>query len=99
MTSADMQWPFYSGERIVVHGPLVFVSKRTLIDYIIIFSSLFSDTIPCILLHTSARGIYTCTTSSKNLLYNSLDYIALACRLFESNQCQWHIICFRTLIV
>ena len=24
MASADMQWPFYAGERIVAHGPLVF---------------------------------------------------------------------------
>ena len=24
MASADIQWPFYSGERIVAHGPLVF---------------------------------------------------------------------------
>ena len=23
MASADMQWPFYSGEQIVAHGPLV----------------------------------------------------------------------------
>ena len=26
MASADMQWLFYSGERIVVHGPLVLIS-------------------------------------------------------------------------
>ena len=37
MASVDMQWLFYSDERIEVQGPLVYITYNTIISYLNLF--------------------------------------------------------------
>ena len=49
MASADMQWLFYSGEQIVVYGPLVFYVPSSDSGDILFLPCMFVDMLVCLL--------------------------------------------------